>query len=458
MELAKEEHWIKVHPALDFVDDHAYIGIKTHTRAGVKNVLVRDDRVVIDCQLHNLINQNITLEPPKCFNYPKWSEQSANAFAKGTDPVVEPAQLFQDIKTMFTTYIDLDNPKFYDFLALWNIGTYYHQLFDSYPYVFLNGPTESGKSKTLDLCSCISFNGRFSLNMNPVGIFRLVDNSKCTLILDELENLNGRMRNPLFRTMLLGGYKKGGNVQRFMRNENIGEYEPRDYATYSPKMLANIAGMDNVLESRCITIHTQRSYNPAITRITVELDNPVFQQIRDNLFVYMMNSWKEVRQVYKETQEAEGITARAWELWRPILALAKHFGGEDLVNQMKTLALECVAEIELDNADLIENLLVESLLPTITADGYYALSSIKEELVQHLEDGAWVKERYVGRLLRNLGFANKRRRNYGYEYFIEVAKIRQLAQTHGIPLGVDGVGGVDIPGKAKQNAAAEEGN
>jgi hypothetical protein len=64
MELAKEKQWIDVHPALDVVHDIAYLGMKTHTGAGVKDVLVRDDRVVIDCQLHNLINQNITLQPP----------------------------------------------------------------------------------------------------------------------------------------------------------------------------------------------------------------------------------------------------------------------------------------------------------------------------------------------------------------------------------------------------------
>jgi hypothetical protein len=423
-----------IHPALDFVAEHAYVGVKRNTRVGPTSCLIRDDGQQIPCSQHEMDRLNICLVPLRCINYPKWSDQSITAFTNGTAPIIETNQLFQQVKQLFTIHVEHPNPKLYDLLALWNIGTYYFPLFISYPYVFMNGQTESGKSKTLNLCTCISFNGQFSLNMNPPNIFRLINESRCTLILDELEHqLTGRMRNQQFTTMLNGGYTKLGVVQRLTYNEDTGEYESRNYATYSPKMLANIVGMDYVLESRCITIHTQRSYNPTITRTAVDIDDPVFQQIRDAQFVYMMRNWKTIKQVYDETLEAEGITGRNWELWRPILALAKHFGGDNLVVQMKALAAECIVEGTLDNSDSNENLLIETLLSVVKEDGFYKLSQIREEFVSHMEDSNWKPNaRYVGKLLRTLGFKEKRRRNYGFEYLLKVEKIKQLAKDHGI--------------------------
>jgi len=429
----ENQQWKVIHPALDFDQEHAYVGIKKHTLRGFITFLVRDDGELINCLNNDLIEHNIILVPSKCSQYPKWSNESIKAFENRELTATEPHQLFNDLRTLFTKYIDLQNQKFYDYLALWHIGTYFYQLFTSYPYVFLNGPAQSGKTKLLTLSSCVAFNGKFSLQMNPCGIFRIIEKSRCTLAIDELEEeFTGRMRNPEFRKMLLGGYKKGGFVQRMIRDEDTADYEPRDYATYSPKMLANIAGMDNVLESRCLTILMQRSANPVITRSQVDIDNPLFQQIRDKIFVFMMKNWKSIKRGYSETEVVQGIIGRDWELWQPIFVLANFCGGNILLDDMKTLAIEQIAERRLSNADTHENLLIETMLSIVTEDDYFRLSHIKEELGSHLENNGWLSEQYVARLLRRFGFTQRRRRNYGYEYFIETGKVRQLAQNLGL--------------------------
>jgi len=275
--------------------------------------------------------------------------------------------------------------------------------------------------------------------MNPCGIFRMVEANRCTLLIDEIEHLTGRMRNEEFKQMLRGAYKKGAPVQRMIKPYKAEDHQPRDYATYSPKMLANISGMDDTLEQRCITIRTQRSPNKAITRTEVQIDSNDFQEMRDRQFVCMMQNWKKVRQAYAETIEAEGIEARNWELWRPIIALAQAFGGTDLANCMKILALECIHDRKLDNADTVENILIESLLVIAKEDRYYALAEIKKEFASHIENGTWVTERYVGRLLRTLGFNEKRRINIGFQYRIQPAKVEQLAQSYGITINEDSV-------------------
>jgi hypothetical protein len=432
------EPW-ELQPTICFSEDHAYVGAQIHTPTRNGNFIIRDDGLMRSPP--ELLHEGITIQPERCTNYPKWSQESINAFRQGNYPITESNELLQQITNTIRTYVDFEDERFYAYLALWYIGTYYHQLFNSYPYIFLNGPAQSGKTKLLTLSSCIAFNAQLSLHMNFAGIFRMVESTRCTLLLDEVEHLGGRMRNPEFRTMLLGGYIKGGNVQRMVRYDRAEDFQPRNYATYSPKMFANIAGIDEVLETRCVVIHTQRSRNNALTRTEVQIDNPEFQQIRDVLFVFMMRNWREIKAEYDGTLEAEGIASRDWQLWRPILSLARYFGGQDLFTTMAAFALEGIADRRLDNADSNENLLIEALIPLVTADGFYRLSEIRTAFVGHLEDGNWVKERYVARLLRSVGFSTRRRRNYGFEYLIEATRVRNLAQAYGIAIGEEGVAG-----------------
>ena len=51
-------------------------------------------------------------------------------------------------------YLDL-KPEYYDIIALWIIGTYYHKSFITFPYLFLNAVKGSGKSRALKSCPSI---------------------------------------------------------------------------------------------------------------------------------------------------------------------------------------------------------------------------------------------------------------------------------------------------------------
>jgi len=80
--------------------------------------------------------------------------------------------------------MELQDEKLYDFLTLWNIGTYFFPLFNSYPYVYVGGIKDSGKTKLLTLCSCIAFNSIFSGNMSQAVLYRLIQDARCCLFID----------------------------------------------------------------------------------------------------------------------------------------------------------------------------------------------------------------------------------------------------------------------------------
>ena len=143
-------------------------------------------------------------------------------------------------------------------VAIWIIGTYAHDKFNSYPYLFLNAMKQSGKSRLLRLLSVICKRGKLISNITEAGLFRMpVINKGTTLCIDEVEDLSSPEK-AIIRGLLNTGYKKGVYIPRVKRLLN-GEFTIEELSVYTPIALANITGINDVLEDRCITILLERS-------------------------------------------------------------------------------------------------------------------------------------------------------------------------------------------------------
>jgi hypothetical protein len=70
-------------------------------------------------------------------------------------------------------------------------------------------------------------------------------------------------------------------------------------------------------------------------------------------------------------------------------------------------------------------------------------------MINRLEDHDYVSSRLLGNLLRRFGFTNNRRVGSGYEYFLEVSRIRTLARNLGISEGSEC--GEGATGQGNQN-------
>jgi hypothetical protein len=450
------EKWTKIHPALDFTSEHAYVGQEFGNNLRENGfVLMRDDGRVIPCLPDSLKAEAIELTHRLCTLEPRWSSSSIGKYSKSEATSPDKNQLYNNIKTQLSKYIEIGNDGFYDFLTLWTIGTYFFPLFNTFPYVNLQGLMQSGKTKLLTLCSCISFNSAFSANMSTACIYRLIQNGRCSLFIDEAEALSGLNRAEDFRNILLNGYRKGPKAFRNERDKD-GNYRPTGFEVYGPKMLANIEGMEQVLASRCITIRMQRGSDTDVLNSEVPIDDTIWQQIRDDLYVFMMKNWKEVRQVYTKIQNNAELTGRDWELWKPIWSLAQFF-DLNLLAEMSILSTETIAERESENADTPEHVLVEVLLEIVDEDGYYPLKLVKDFMAGYFDNERWLTERSVGRMLRRLGFTTWRRMAKGTEYFLEVKNVRDLAQRLGVITKAEAsVDSADSEDEGTEEASEEE--
>jgi hypothetical protein len=153
------------------------------------------------------------------------------------------------------------------------------------------------------------------------------------------------------------------------------------------------------------------------------------------VYPFLMKNWKAVKQKYAELQNDNILQNRDWELWRPILSLAQFFDNTTLFQGIRALAIEKAAESQYTTSELCEIVLAETLQSIVNHDDFYRLADIKLEMCRHLEDHDYLSSRHVGNLLKRLGFTQSRRVGSGYQYFLQVSRVKALARSLGVSEG-----------------------
>jgi hypothetical protein len=449
----------RLHPALDFTTENVYIGQKMRMLRKERYYIISDQGDLIPTTPEDILDRyHIVLShPPYRYSEIRWSTENIKRFSKlKRAPTEEPIALKKEkllnlIREQFKQYIEFTDKRYYTFFSLWTIGTYCFPLFNTYPYVHLVGLMQSGKSKLLSLCSCLSFNAIHSADMTSAVIYRIVELNRCSLFIDEAEALSKKNIEIGTRKLLLSGYKKGGQALRNERDPN-GNFVPRRYEVYGPKMMANIEGLEEVLASRCITIMMQRGSNNEIINSEVNVAENVWQEIRDNIYPFIMVNWREIKQHYIDFQNDTKIASRELELWKPILTLAQFFGNE-VFEEMKAFAIEKSVEKNRDSVT-DEQVLLETLLVITGSSGYYSLRKIRDVMADRLDSGSWLDHRKVARLLKAFGFNKTRRMSHGTEFWLEAGKVNGIARRFGV--SVDSEDSEDVPERVAEEQREDQ--
>lgn len=263
----------------------------------------------------------------------RWALNQIKEYLEGKSGKVDSSSLFNQIRECYKEHIYM-RPEWYTIHALWDMGTYFTQLFHAYPYIELRGSKSTGKTKLMTLSSCLTFNAT-NIMSSPTEstLFRETDSKRPATYLDEAENLfqtiKGRVVHDGRVEVLNSGYSAEGVVPRMEQRGKkwVMEY----YRTYSPKMISSINGLRGATESRAIVRTMTRALdNDERGEKEIERLEPRWQSLRNDLHLFMMQEWRAVLDQYEAflKQNPTKLKKRDFQLWRPLLALAKVIGEE----------------------------------------------------------------------------------------------------------------------------------
>jgi len=465
----------EIHPAIGSVDDTAYVGVwlpcqitddKDNTTYRDLLFLVTDKRELMLANDEVFRGKNLDWKLEyKPIKFPnRWRLKNVQAYLNGD--TVDPAKVLEEVVEAWIKFMELPDGKEYLYHTLWDMGTYFHHLFNCYPYPYLGGVKRSGKTKGLTLHYCLAFNAIFSNNMSTAAIYRLIQNARTTLLIDESEKLSykGKMseRTLEFRSILLSGYKRGARAYRIEKTQTD-RLQPQPFETYSPKALANIQGLEDVIDDRCKPTILKRSRNRSIINLEIDENSEHWSELRSELYLLFLIYWREIKEIYdgisdlnelgelnevvnlKNIPDLDVLVGRELELWKGIIALAIFFDRKkvsiskftsspsSLTTLILELAIQDAKQRQTENTtETGEVILAQVLLNVVRAKGYkddfYPVKTLKEKMAEaYDEEQKWLTTRWIGNALRRLGFKEKRRVGTGYQYKICKGEVEDLA-------------------------------
>jgi len=268
----------------------------------------------------------------------RWELKDVDTYLHKTPEQISGKELFEDIRKQYNYYLFFRENLWYDIHSLWDIGTYFHQLFSAYPIFENRGLSGTAKTKTMVVSSYITLNSTdIMVNPSEATLFRETDILRPTKYIDEAEKLwaynknTGRYEGDTRTELINASYTKNGVVPRQERYGN--KFVTKWYHCYSPTMLSSITGLYGATENRAITqIHTKAPDKDKRGELEPEDDtNDIkWEEIRNKCYLFALQNWKEVYEEYlkfdigknKEGEEYQ-IKKRDLQLWKPLLVLAK---------------------------------------------------------------------------------------------------------------------------------------
>jgi len=458
-----EEELTPIHPALDFTDNLAFVTIplmcmipevkggKQENKPKPIYYTITSEKEKFIFTTKELISRGFYSSTQPCILDTRWKYKSIKDYLEGKVSSPDPAKLFNDIKALFNKYMDYRDERLYDYFSYWVIGTYLFPLFSAYPYVFLNGKSETGKSKTMRICEGLSFNAINTANISDASFFRIIEGSRATLLLDEMEKVGDPEQRNNLLSLILAGFIKGAKV---IRTEKVykDQFVPRKFEIHSSKMIANVKGIPiETMKNRCVTFVT----SPTRTnkgKLEPDLNDSIWQELRNDLYIFALENWQTIR-ITKKTIESE-LKGYAFNRWEAILTLAKFFSNylksDESLNNMQDLSLEKTEEREQEKKVSYDIQLLESVIDLVNEDEkrldygekknkvFYASKDIREKYINDLDiEGNppdWLTPQKVGRMLNSFDIGKAGR--YGIKrsrgIWIDLNALKDVATRFGL--------------------------
>lgn len=364
----------------------------------------------------------------------KWGVNELKEFVKNPS---SPIGVYNSIRDTLINFVEFAHPAVYGLTAAWVIGTYFHRLFNAFPFLFIYGLKRTGKSRFEDVLEQLCISAYKTRSVSVASLADTLDGTRGTFILDQAEILSQKQYVDLLG-ILADSYTVGGGRRRIVVISNSGTRRVVEFETYGPKVFASTKDIDADLKDRCIEIVMARAEKeyPYPERTL-----PLWGYLRDQLYRLLLTKWKEAREIYP--QAGQDMAQRVRELWRPLdTILILENVDDDERNEIKEYFLRSMEETQAEVSDLQRQLVMAiwSLLDGKKAKDITA-TEIRDKLaLPETEKFTKAKQaQWVGSIIRKLDLYDKKlkRENNRRPYLFSQQKVADIAHRFGISVEDD---------------------
>jgi hypothetical protein len=360
--------------------------------------------------------------------------------------------LYGNIRNYVARYVVFPFPEYLTLIAVWIMGTYVFKVFRYFPYLWINAEKGSGKSHLLEVICPLVFHGEVITDPTEAVIFRDISNNLTALLIDEVEALNSKNKDE--RAAILTILNTGFNVMGLVKRACGENFQLQSFNTYSPKILAGINDIWDVLKDRTIpTRMLRKKPSEKVERFKTSAEISSLQvALRDDLYLFALENAARIAEHYHSIEKFDGIdhlTNRELDIWEPLLVLAhlidQNNDGPKVFDELVILSQRIFNERKRDNVAENETYklvkVIRAMLkernPVEKSGTKYLYKAINMFIFfQNSEEFEWIKTtNALTNRLRKIGVVSLQKRIGGKKerfYQIDEAKVTDFAERYGV--------------------------
>ncbi len=295
---------------------------------------------------------------------------------------VDGADLLDEVAALAEAYVYADAEKL-TAIALWAVYAHLYDCFGTCPLLDVSSPTKRcGKSTVIVVLRRLCPAPLLSSNITPAALFRAVQAWRPTLLIDEADTF-AKMSDEL-RGILNAGHTR--DTAFTVRAEGDAN-EPRVFSTWAPKAVAAIGRLPDTIEDRCIRVVLARK--PTEVQKLDAFDSDALamacEPVRRRIARWAADAEDAV--AVATPARPPGLNDRAWNNWRPLLAVASAAGPSWLARaEAAAIALSGDGATEED----VSTLALQHVREAIGEEKGAATEAVLAYLVAK-EEGPWAK-------------------------------------------------------------------
>jgi len=323
------------------------------------------------------------------------------------------------------------SPMYERIASYYVLCSWLYDRFYELPYLRAIGDFGSGKSRFLHTIGSICYRPIFTGGATTTApIFRILDEMKGTLVLDEADMKFSDMTTDIIKILNMG-YQRGGSVLR-MQGKDMSELKAFD--VFSPKIVATRETFsDKALESRFLVEHMGSTYlrKDIPRRLSAEFYEEACE-LRNKLLMWRFRNYHQ--ELVFDEREIEGIHPRLHQIAIPLLTIIK---DEEMKESLLKFVKEYDGELAADRGQSWEADITLAIL-RLQIKGGVDLLTVKEiteeanSLLDFTDDNLHAKK--VGWIMRTKLHLKTYRARNGYTLSISKnkEKINRWKECFGI--------------------------
>lgn len=377
--------------------------------------------------VEKIIIDDKTYTPPQLQDLPYLLAKTENVLEElkkhTEDNCREDQILYQDLLTYHTEISDLPSEDFYHLLVLWDFHTYLLEKVHFSPILYLYAVKERGKSRTAKGCLYVARRGIFTETIREADIIRWGNDHKACLGFDA-KDFRKKIERANCDDLILARFEKGSVSSRTLWPERGAFRDTKIFQLFGPTIVATNRPLDDIVESRAISINMKPSYrlfkNPVLAENALDLKNKLtafrIAHLNDELVDF--------------EKPANG---RLGDIISPLYQIMLTFFPSQKDN-FNSLLQKIISQKQEDATDTFEAQILDVVIKSESqvVDSFLPIDLVASKFNEGRDKRFEVDVRTVGRILKGLGFEKRRQSGGKRGIYYDPALLKRIGTQYGL--------------------------